>query len=124
MFAKGLDFDRENVFGFFETLGSYAGKLAPLVLAFMGLKNVLGGIGKVSGGIGNIFSSIGAIGAESAVLNGIGNALIGGVSKLGGGVTKAISSVFSVGFKALNPVNFVSLVGTFFTSITKSVSIR
>lgn len=117
-FADNLDFNREKVFGFFETLGEYAGKIAPLVIAFMGLRTVLGGLGKITGGISGIFSAIGSVGGESVIINGLGNALISGIGGLGGGISTALTRVFGFAFKALNPMNFVSLLGTFFINLT------
>ena len=103
-FASSLNFNRDEVFGFFEGMGEMAGKIAPVVLALTGLRTVFGGIGSMFGaGIG-------------------GEGIIGAISGMGGSIGTALTTAFTVGFRALNPMSFIALISTMFTNITSNVA--
>lgn len=95
-FADKLDFDREKVFGFFETMGEYTGKITPLILAFIGLKTALGGLGKVFGVLNG-----------GGLLSGLFGTLGSGLSSLAPTLAGGISSALGMAFKMFNPANIL-----------------
>ena len=101
-FVDNLDFNREKVFGFFETLGEYAGKVAPLVLAFFGLGKAIGGIGKIAGGLGTKFSFISALAGNSVV-----SSLLGGLGKYAPSLASGLGNLLMKSFKIINPANII-----------------
>lgn len=111
-FADNLDFDREKVFGFFETLGEYAGKIAPLALVFLGLGKAVGGIGKAIGGIGGKLSGIKTLKGNSLV-----GTLLGDLGSYAPTLASNIGTLLMNAFKLVNPANIIGYAGAVLATV-------
>lgn len=119
-FAKNLNFDRDSVFSFFETLGQYAGKIAPVVLALLSAKTVLSGLGKIAGGITGSLSGLFGVfsgidgGALSGFFGNMSSVLSQGIGGMLPSIGGALSTLLMGALKLFNPANWVAGIASIF----------